>query len=87
MPESLSHITTESQWRGLMLTSRREILACLHVEENGRREEYGALSGSLWHKARTVVSLGVSISRTLTNSKLINLYPFHGKDISHNRLG
>lgn len=51
MPESLSHITTESQWRGLMLTSRREILACVHVEENGRWEEYGALSGSLSEEA------------------------------------
>ena len=34
-----------------MLTSRREILACLHVKENGRREEYGALSGSLSEEA------------------------------------
>ena len=27
--------------------SWRKILACVHVEENGRREEYGALPGSL----------------------------------------
>lgn len=31
--------------------SRREILACVHVEENGWREEYGALSGSLSEEA------------------------------------
>ncbi len=31
--------------------SRRKILACVHVEENGRREEYGALPGSLSEEA------------------------------------
>lgn len=31
--------------------SRREILACVHVEEDGRREEYGAISGSLSEEA------------------------------------
>ncbi len=30
---------------------RRKILACVHVEENGRREEYGALPGSLSEEA------------------------------------
>ncbi len=31
--------------------SRRKILACVHVEKNGRREEYGALPGSLSEEA------------------------------------
>ncbi|STF91383.1 IS1294, transposase, truncation [Escherichia coli] len=31
--------------------SRRKILACVHAEENGRREEYGALPGSLSEEA------------------------------------
>jgi len=31
--------------------SWRKILACVHVEENGRREEYGALPGSLSEEA------------------------------------
>ena len=31
--------------------SRRKILACVLVEENGRREEYGALPGALSEEA------------------------------------
>ncbi len=31
--------------------SRRKILVCVHVEKNGRREEYGALPGSLSEEA------------------------------------
>ncbi|WP_414651048.1 hypothetical protein [Escherichia coli] len=42
MPESLSHITTESQWKP-GAESRRKILACVHVEEDSRRAEYGTL--------------------------------------------
>ncbi len=45
MPESLSHITTESQWRSLGAEIRRKILACVHVEEDSRRAEYGTLLG------------------------------------------
>ena len=45
MPESLSHITTESQWRSPVLKSGGKILACVHVEEDSRRAEYGTLPG------------------------------------------
>ena len=45
MPESLSHITTESQWRSTGAEIRRKILACVHVEEDSRRAEYGTLPG------------------------------------------
>ncbi len=42
MPESLSHITTESQEKPVP-EIRRKILACVHVEEDSRRAEYGTL--------------------------------------------
>ncbi len=51
MPESLSHITTESQWRSTGAEIRRKILACVHVEEDSRRAEYGTLPGSLSEEA------------------------------------
>lgn len=47
---SLSHITTESQWRSLMLRAVGKYWR-VHVEENGRREEYGEIPGSLSEEA------------------------------------
>ncbi len=51
MPESLSHITTESQWRSLVLKAGGKYWHVYMSKKNGRWEEYGALPGSLSEEA------------------------------------
>ena len=51
MPESLSHITTGITVEKPGAGNWRKILACVHVEEDSRRAEYGTLPGQLSEEA------------------------------------
>ena len=63
--------------------SRRKILACVHVEENSRREEYGALPGALSEEAANS-SLPAGALQRRSEPELLLSGPQNGRDGDRN---